>query len=399
MMKNKTVIVVIILFLVAVLGYWYMNNQRAKTTGSSNTLYPSTTVTPSAASGQGHAVIVIKDATAPIENVSSVAVTIDKVELHNRTSGWGTISTASQTYDLLALKKANLAMLLVDANIAAGTYEQIRLHVSKVMVTASGKTTEAKLPSNSLKIVGNFTVVAGETSSAIIDILADKSLHLTGSGKYLLAPVVRFQTETASNVEVKQNGSVEFNGGKPETDIRVGMNEKGEVRNDFELDEDLNVDLDEKNNIRVNGAIVVPIKEDDESSTEVEEEDDSESTSSRDEDEKSSSITLNFVAQNNSGVSGTASLTQVDGKVKVELKTSGGILALVSPSEPAHIHTGSCANIGAVKYPLSNVIAGRSTTVVDASLNDLKAGLPLAINVHKSSAAIGTYIACTDLKF
>lgn len=387
--NNNTVIVIIVLVVMALLGYWYMNNPGAKSTDTSNTLYPTyekNPVIPSAASGQGRAVIVIKDAAASIENVSSIAMTVDKVEVHKVTSGWATVSAASKTYDLLALKKSNVAMLLADANIAAGTYGQIRLHVSKVMVTASGKVTEAKLPSNYLRIVGNFTLIAGETSAATIDILADKSLHLTGSGKYILAPVIHFQTETGSSVSVKSNGSVDFDGGKPETDITVGMDETGQVKANFELKAD--VDLDAENHIRLNGAPVVPSVQGDASAT-----------GSVERSNAPVPVILNFVAQNNSGVSGTATLMTVDGKVKAELKTSGGILALISPSEPAHIHTGTCADLGAVKYSLANVTANHSVTVVDVSMAALKAELPLAINIHKSAKAIGTYIACVDLKF
>lgn len=120
------------------------------------------------------------------------------------------------------------------------------------------------------------------------------------------------------------------------------------------------------------------------------------------EDEKKSvpiPITLNLTAQNDSGLTGAVKLTEVDGKTNVDLQTSGGLLTMTSPTEPAHIHSGTCANIGGVKYALSNVIAGSSVTVVDLSLAELKAEFPLAINIHKSVKEIGTYIACVDLTF
>lgn len=110
-------------------------------------------------------------------------------------------------------------------------------------------------------------------------------------------------------------------------------------------------------------------------------------------------ITLNLTAQNDSGLTGAVKLTEVDGKTNVDLQTSGGLLTMTSPTEPAHIHSGTCANIGGVKYALSNVIAGSSVTVVDSSLAELKAEFPLAINIHKSVKEIGTYIACVDLTF
>jgi hypothetical protein len=107
-------------------------------------------------------------------------------------------------------------------------------------------------------------------------------------------------------------------------------------------------------------------------------------------------------------------------------------------SHPAHIHSGSCAQLGDVVYPLTNVSASgmmagmqamaatpgtgmpsamatpggltmspamgaasaiaveTSQTLVNASLQDLLAK-PYAINVHESQANIQHYIACGDL--
>jgi hypothetical protein len=109
-----------------------------------------------------------------------------------------------------------------------------------------------------------------------------------------------------------------------------------------------------------------------------------------------------------------------------------------SESHPAHIHAGSCDQLGAVVYPLTNVSASgmmagmvamaatpssgmpaamatpggltmspamgaatataveTSQTLVDASLPDLLAQ-PYAINVHESAANIQHYIACGDI--
>jgi hypothetical protein len=75
---------------------------------------------------------------------------------------------------------------------------------------------------------------------------------------------------------------------------------------------------------------------------------------------------------------------------------------------PAHIHTGTCATLGGVEYPLADVAepsempsggaipVATSVTVVEASLDDLL-GEARAINVHESYEDIGTYIACGNL--
>ena len=87
-------------------------------------------------------------------------------------------------------------------------------------------------------------------------------------------------------------------------------------------------------------------------------------------------------------------------------------------SHPAHIHAGTCEELGDVVFPLNDVAApsadaeatpaaspaaagagdvvAESTTEVDASLDDIL-GTEHAINVHESAENIQNYIACGDL--
>ena len=107
------------------------------------------------------------------------------------------------------------------------------------------------------------------------------------------------------------------------------------------------------------------------------------------------SITVAVGEENKSGESGTAVLVEEDGKTKVTVNLTG------SPSgvpQPAHIHSGACPTPGAIAYPLTDVVDGVSETVLDVDLATLKAGLPLALNVHKSNEEIKTYVACGDLE-
>jgi hypothetical protein len=119
-------------------------------------------------------------------------------------------------------------------------------------------------------------------------------------------------------------------------------------------------------------------------------------------------------------------------------RTLGADAQDASDSHPAHIHSGSCDQLGDVVYPLTNVSASgmmsgmqamaatpssgmpaamatpggltmspargattalaveTSQTLVAASLDDLLAQ-PYAINVHESQDTIQNYIACGDL--
>ncbi len=105
-------------------------------------------------------------------------------------------------------------------------------------------------------------------------------------------------------------------------------------------------------------------------------------------------MTITLTEQNTSGEMGTATLTEVDGKVVVTIETTGAVPAI---AQPAHIHVGACPAVGAVKYPLTSLVDGKSVTTLDVTMDTLKAELPLGINVHKSAAEATVYVACGDL--
>ena len=109
---------------------------------------------------------------------------------------------------------------------------------------------------------------------------------------------------------------------------------------------------------------------------------------------QSGPVTVTLASQNNSGVSGTATLTAMGNQTQVVVKVTG---EPAGGSEPDHIHVGSCPAVGAVKYPLANVVNGTSTTVVNVPLSTLTAGT-YAINLHESAAKANIYVACGDIK-
>ncbi len=104
--------------------------------------------------------------------------------------------------------------------------------------------------------------------------------------------------------------------------------------------------------------------------------------------------TVSIAAFDNSGISGTATITEVEGKSKVVVSLNG---YPVDANEPARINTGSCASLGGEKYPLTNVVSGASETVLEVSFDDLMKQLPLAINIHKSETELDKNVACGDI--
>lgn len=105
-------------------------------------------------------------------------------------------------------------------------------------------------------------------------------------------------------------------------------------------------------------------------------------------------MNITMHAQNGSGEDGTATITAMgDADVTVVVHLSNN----TTVAQPAHIHKGSCANLNPTPlYPLTNVTNGASTTEVMVSMAELEKG-GYAINVHKSSTEISTYVSCGDI--
>jgi Cu/Zn superoxide dismutase len=108
---------------------------------------------------------------------------------------------------------------------------------------------------------------------------------------------------------------------------------------------------------------------------------------------KSDSKTYPLAAQNASGETGSVTLTPDGDKTMVSVTLKGA----PADAQPAHIHPGTCAKLDpAPKYPLSNVVGGKSMTTVDAPIASLTGG-GFAVNVHKSTTDLKDYVACGDL--
>jgi len=107
-------------------------------------------------------------------------------------------------------------------------------------------------------------------------------------------------------------------------------------------------------------------------------------------------ITIEIGELNGSGMSGDASLTDNgDGTTTIDVLVAGS-----QGDHPIHLHSGTCAELGDVIVPLTNVDAeGSSVTSVDvplATIQDPAVG-PHAINIHLSADEISTYVACGDI--
>lgn len=117
-----------------------------------------------------------------------------------------TTPPAPKQLDLLALSGGQAETLLDHFTLAAGRYDWIRLMVDTAgmhdsFIVVAGVDHELDIPSGDqtgLKLNRGFSVPAGGSADFTIDFDLRKSVHLTGTGQYLLRPTLRL----ADNVMV-----------------------------------------------------------------------------------------------------------------------------------------------------------------------------------------------------
>ena len=98
--------------------------------------------------------------------------------------------------------------------------------------------------------------------------------------------------------------------------------------------------------------------------------------------------------QNNSGQSGTATLSDAGGgKTKVTVNVTGQ----PAGSQPMHIHKGTCASLDPKPaFPLPALTGGKAEATVNVALDQLQKE-KYAINGHKSAQEVSVYVFCGEV--
>ncbi len=105
-------------------------------------------------------------------------------------------------------------------------------------------------------------------------------------------------------------------------------------------------------------------------------------------------LAVTMSAQNGSGEDGSATLTQTPDGVQVVVTVKNA----PANAQPAHIHPGTCTSLNpAPQYPLTSLANGTSTTLVKGVTIDQLLASPFAINVHKSTSDLATYVSCGNI--
>ncbi len=252
-MNNKT-LWGIVAVIVIILGIYFVSTMSSNAPSTSSSTEENQNQT---ADAGGRVVFSVTDAAVDMAAISQINMKINEIDVHSAASGWMTVSTTPETYSLLMLNAKNESDLLADATLAAGSYDQVRLTVDSVAVIGKNGTSKpAKLPSGELKINTNLIVNADKTTSANFDFMASKSLHTTGSGDYIFAPVVKTTTKSNADVSISAGNAVTVTNGNLDSSSSAGMDIDGSVKADFELDIDTKLNVDSNNKIiKLNGLL------------------------------------------------------------------------------------------------------------------------------------------------
>jgi len=168
---------------------------------------PLTSITiPSGAPGTGTITLLLKD--SPFSDAKALLVSFSEVNVHADGGDWFTVPFAGgatgRTCDLKKLETAQ--DILGVASLPAGHYTQLRLVVSSATIyfdnassglacdatltTPLGTKASVTIPSGELKLNRQFDLAEGGGLSILLDFDGDKSVKLTGGGKYMMTPVI-----------------------------------------------------------------------------------------------------------------------------------------------------------------------------------------------------------------
>lgn len=194
-------------------------------------------VAPAPSQATGRVVVFLTDMGVSLDSIESIRMTVDEIAVAKGKGGWVAMVSSPREMDLMTLYRTSSLAVMADVNLEEGTYDRVRMKISKVTVVEKGSgglAHEAKLPSGTMTFIGNLAVQRGKSSSMVVDVLAARALHKTGNGLFIFFPVMKVAMQ--SGVAVRGSGSgVYTTGGKSDFDATLGMDETGAMRSGFEF--------------------------------------------------------------------------------------------------------------------------------------------------------------------
>lgn len=247
---NKTISWIVGIIIIIAVGYFIAINVKS-------TPADYAPATESTSTTRGEINISFTDATADIKNVSEVTLNVNKVELYSETKGWVSVSNNSAQYQLLDLHAKGQTKTYASVSVPTDTYSKIRVALGDVVLKMkAGADKTAAVPNRTLDIQSIVNVKENATTSVKIDVLADKSLHLTAKGDYVFAPVVKIESRSDARIDTSADGIVTISEGSLDSTSTVGMDVDGSIKADFEIKSDVKLDVGSDGVINVIGGML-----------------------------------------------------------------------------------------------------------------------------------------------
>ena len=163
---------------------------------------------PASPTGAG-ATLHLRITDSPFTDAQALLVTFSEVTAHRTGGGFAALPFAeggtSRTCDLKKLVEAE--DLLGTGPLAAGRYTQVRLVVSGAALyfdnpsegtdacapaiqPPAGRSEVVEIPSGEVRLVRPFEVPESGATTMLIDFDGDRSVRMTGNGRYLMTPVI-----------------------------------------------------------------------------------------------------------------------------------------------------------------------------------------------------------------
>ena len=151
--------------------------------------------------------LMLKD--SPFTDAKSLLVTFSEVTAHQSGVGGSTrlpfaAGATSRTCDLKKLTDAQ--DVLGTGPLPAGHYTQVRITVTSAalyfdnaadgpacaatIAPPAGRTAAIEIPSGQVRLNREFTVQESGATTMLVDFDGDRSVHLTGNGRYMMSPVI-----------------------------------------------------------------------------------------------------------------------------------------------------------------------------------------------------------------
>jgi len=125
----------------------------------------------------------------PPPEMDEIWVDIKNLEVHKTGGNWTSVAIDTEPFDLKAIE--GIQQFLASQIVETGKYTQIRLEVNSVTIVVGGDNYTAEVPSDKIKLVGNFDVTDNNTTEITLDFNGEKSVLVTGKGNYIFKPVIK----------------------------------------------------------------------------------------------------------------------------------------------------------------------------------------------------------------